>query len=235
MKKWTLLSVILACSMWATVASSQSFVLDWQDPPMTIPSNSSVVTSYGQFRNVSGSQKSILFKADFTSCVPEHSMRICFGDLCYFVFPDALPDERDPFNMPANSTESLKAQMVPYDAMGSSTIGYTIFDKDNPTDTLRYNVTFIVTTPNSVGELTDLDITVGPNPSASAITVRGADASSILALNLYTAEGRLRRTFPVTNAPVSTLDVSDIASGSYHLMITMPGGEVYRAPVIIAR
>lgn len=96
-------------------------------------------------------------------------------------------------------------------------------------------MTFIVTTPNSIGELTDLDITVGPNPSASAITVRGADASSILALNLYTAEGRLRRTFPVTNAPVSTLDVSDIASGSYHLMITMPGGEVYRAPVIIAR
>lgn len=235
MKKWTLLSVILACSMWATVASSQSFVLDWQDPPKSVPSNSSVVTSYGEFRNVSGSMKSILFKADFTNCVAEHSMRICFGDLCYFVFPDALPEERDPFDMPGNSKESLKAQMVPFDAAGTSTIGYTIFDRNNPSDTMRYNVTFIVTPASSVKELTDLDITVGPTPATSTITVRGTDAASIYALNLYTADGRLRRTFPATPASAWTLDVSDVDAGTYHLMITMPNGDVFRAPVAIVR
>lgn len=234
MKNWSLRLAVAACSMWATVAYGQSFVLDWQDPPKAAAATESLIQSEGSFRNTSSKAISILFKTDFTNVVAEHSMRICFGDYCYICYPDSYPEDRDPFVMPPNSSEKLKAQCVPNETKGSSTIVYTLFDRDNPTDTMRYAVTFLVGT-SSVRDAQELAVAVSPNPSADVITVTGDATTSIIAYNLYTADGRLRRTFPVTGDGVARLDVSDVSSGTYHLMLTMPGGEVYRQAVSIVR
>jgi hypothetical protein len=234
MKNWSLRLAIAACSLWATMASAQSFVLDWQDPPKAALPDDGLVQSEGSFRNTASKPISILFKTDFTNVVAEHSMRICFGDYCYICYPDSYPEDRDPFVMPGNSSEKLKAQCVPNGVAGNSTIIYTLFDRDNPTDTMRYGVTFLVGT-SSVRDAQELAVTVSPNPSSEVITVTGDATASIIAYNLYTADGRLRRTFPVTNDGVARLDVSDLSAGTYHLMLTVPGGDVYRQAVSIIR
>jgi hypothetical protein len=95
-------------------------------------------------------------------------------------------------------------------------------------------VTFLVGT-SSVRDAQELAVTVSPNPSSEVITVTGDATASIIAYNLYTADGRLRRTFPVTNDGVARLDVSDLSAGTYHLMLTVPGGDVYRQAVSIIR
>ena len=234
MKNWSLRLAIAACSMWATVASGQSFVLDWQDPPKAGAETESMLQSEGSFRNTSSKTISILFRTDFTNVIPEHSMRICFGDYCYICYPDSYPEDRDPFVMPAYSSEKLKAQCVPYGVKGNSTIIYTLFDRDNPADTMRYGVTFLVGA-SSVREAEELDVRVGPNPTSDVITLQGEALRSAIAFNLYTVEGKLRRTFTVDNNTTVRLDVSDIPTGTYHLMLTMPGGEVYRQPINVIR
>jgi len=234
MKKSLLIAVLaLACS---TFASAQSFVLDSLEQYVnSIPQ--AVVYSNGIIRNLSDSEKEVRVKADLSEVTLDHDVAICFGNLCFNIYRDGDdPYERDPYMMPGKSTEALKMQIVTRLVEAISAPVFTVFDGKNPTDEIKFQVVFNVSSVASVQDVSTIaSIAMGPNPTTDVVTFNGDLLSSIVGVNVYSMDGTLRRVVGTNGSTTITVPFEGMASGMYQVMLSTKNNEAYRATISVVR
>lgn len=234
MKKSLLIAfAALACS---TFASAQSFVLDSLEQNVTsVPM--SVVYSHGVIRSLADGVKEVRVKGDLNDVTLDHDVAICFGNLCFNIYRDGdNPFERDPYMMPAKSTEALKMQLVTHQVEAVSAPTFTVFDGKNPSDSIRFQIVFNITSAASVQDLSAVaSVTMGPNPTSDAVTFQGDLLSSIVGINIYSMDGTLRRVVGANGSTTITVPFEGMASGMYQVMLSTKNNEAYRATISVVR
>lgn len=234
MKNQTLALAAALMLAFGVDASAQSLKLDSQDPqPVKATPGGGTATTHAQLRNVGSGTVPVNFRADLSRVVDGHNVSICFGDLCYFVFPDDNPADRDGFDVLPDGTTDLKAQLSPGGIEGTSTITYTLFNNGNPGDSLQYTVTFVIGNATSVREIGEASgVRVGPNPATGIVTIQGDIISTVIGVDIYDAQGSIVRSVMPSRTSTLTLPVNGLAAGSYQVILTTDK-DVFRAPITV--
>lgn len=234
MKKSLLVAVFaVSCTM---MASAQSFVLDSLDSLVnSMPE--SIVYAHGKLRNLSDAQKEVRVKADLDKVSFDHDVAICFGNQCFNIYRDGDdPYERTPYPMPGLSTEDLKMQLITHTAEGRSAVIFTVFDGQKPSDSLRFQVVYNISSTASVRDLnTVASVTMGPNPTADRVTFRGDVLSTITGINIYSMDGTLRRTVGTNGSTTITVPFDGMSTGTYQVLLSTASNEAYRATISVVR
>jgi len=219
--------------------SAQSFVAELVDPSPLQGTTASSLEHHGTLTNNSPMAKDIICRYYDRAKFIDHAASMCITtDLCYEL-PDSFFGE--PYDMPmfrieGNTTIVLKAILNPVGKPGTSTLRFTIFDKENPADSVPYAVTFVVDQANSVRDLHEVaDVVVSPNPSSDRVVINSTILSEAIALDVYASDGELLSTQRHDGSQRSSINVSSLPAGSYHVVVTLTSGAVYRTPISVVR
>ncbi len=237
MKHVVLLAAVVVMVMPIALQAQSALVVDWDHGNQTTGSETeSVIVLHGILRNTGSTPVNVLFRYNLDAINPNHFGAFCFGTQCYPLFPgEDNPEERAPqYVAPNGGEQDIEAWIQPQGNKGTSTIFYKVYDRVDTTIAVSFSVTYYVGV-TSVQEATELGISVYPTPAADNITIHSNTAPLVTALNLYAADGTLRRSYGVSGQEVNTLDVSGLASGTYHLMLTLANGAVTRYPISVVR
>ena len=240
MKSRLLLLAFLLTAL-VSAAPAQTFRMDWTDADSVKGPVSSSLKRNGRIVNLNGTAKNLLFRYDISGVAATHTAAMCFGDLCFFLWPG----EDDPTLREAQYLAgggSLKIYTL-CNSFGETGVGepgittfyVTLFDRDNTSDSVRFSCTYIVGDVSSVPELGTLGLSAGPLPATDVVTITGEQARTISGADLYSANGTLLRTYGINQADQHSIDVTDLTSGTYHLVLTTTSGTVVRTPVVIVR
>ncbi len=237
MKHHVLLTVLVLFIATQSLISQATFTIDWADPEVVIglPSSTSLKRN-GTMRNLNEQPKAILFRYNLDNLQPSDDAAFCFGDLCYFHFPG----EDDPYERPAqallgNGTLPVYS-LINHQAgaEGTSSVWYQMFDQNNPSDSITFTITYVFSV-NSVPEASSLGLTLYPLPATDMITIAGDAAAHVRGANVYSSAGTLLRTYGITNGVLHNFAVSDLPSGSYHMVLTLDDGTIAQAPFTLVR
>ena len=205
-------------------------------PLLTTPAQA-IVEHHGMLTNKSGTTKNVIIRYFSGGKYLDHTANMC-ADLCYELPDDffGAPYDLPVFTLAANTTVGLKAILNPRGFAGTSTLNFIIFDRDNPSDSVSYSMTFIVDAANSVRDLADMaTVEVAPNPSSDRVTISSAMLSQATGLVVYAADGRIVCSQTHDGSERTVVDVSDLAVGLYHVVMTLKSGDVYRTPISVVR
>ncbi len=236
MKHLVLLSAALLILGSGIAGAQATYTIDWNYPDtLHAEVGQAVLKRTGTVRNLNDQAKEILFRFNIDKVIEGHSVGFCFGDLCYFQWPGVDdPYERDPQHLPGNGTLPVYSLCnILNKTQGTSVVWYEMFDKNNPNDTLPFTITYIVGEPTSVRDAKELGITVSPIPATDRLTV--SSTASTRGADVYSSAGVLLRSYIAQPGATLSLDVQDLATGSYHLVLTQSDGTVVQAPFVIAR
>ena len=235
--KSRLLLFLLLLTVSAMAASAQTFHIEWNEPDtLSGPVEKGILKRTGDIVNDNSTQKNFLFTFDMSEMSLDHFASICFSANCFFLFPG--PD--DPTMRPeqvlaGDGTLEIYADMDPSGVEATSTVMYTIWDKDNPdTEKIEFSCTYIFGPVASVVEAREFGFTVGPVPSTDQVTVRGDGTYMMKGADLYSADGTLLRTYGASGA-TQTFNLSGLSTGAYHLMLHLVDGSIVRAPISVLR
>lgn len=231
-----LMSAVLCITAPTAFAQTATFTIDWNYPDtLHAPKGQITVKRTGTMRNLNAVAKQILFRYNIDKLLPDFSVGFCFGDLCYFQFPgDDNPYEREPQNLPASGTLPVYSLCNKLGStVGTSTVWYEMFDKNDTTDKLPFYITYVYENPTSVTNAAQAGIGVWPNPATSVLTVGGAD--KVVGANLYSASGVLLKTYGVEQASSISFNIHELTSGAYHMVFNLSDGSVVQAPFAVVK
>lgn len=228
------LAVLSLCSVGV---AAQSFHIDWNESD-TIrgPIEKGILKRTGDIVNDNGTPKNLLFTFNMNGMNLDHYASICFSANCFFLFPGPDdPTARPEQVLAGDGTVEIYADMDPAGIEGTSTVIYTIWDRDNPeSERIEFSCTYIFGPVASVEDARERGFVVGPVPSTDQVTVRGDGTMLMKGADLYSADGTLLRTYGASGSTQS-FNLSGLSSGTYHLMLTMVDGSVLRASISVVR
>lgn len=242
MKSRVLISrAMLLCTL--VVASAitlcaQSFSATMSDPSVVLGPPSSALEHHGMLRNTSASAKKVVVRYFNQSTHPSHYPSMCTAELCYGLPNDFLQQAYDlpVFTLASGDSIALKAIVNPASTEGTSTLVFTIFDQENPTDSIPYQMTFNFDNANSVKDLNEVaDVLVAPNPSSDRVSITSAVLTQATTLSVYASDGQLLSTQRHDGSQRSIVNVSALPAGSYHVVVTLATGVIYRTPISVVR
>ena len=236
MKRILLVVLALFTIIQLKVSAQATFYIEWTDPAtITVPSGTTTIKRNGVIHNNSNTLKQLLFRGDISKIVDGHNAAFCFGDLCYFQYPDDDPYERDPQQLYPGGSLPVYSLLNNYGTDGTSIALYELFDKNNPNDKIEFTITYVIGKPASVREASEIGINVSPLPASDIVHITSSDNSLIRSIDVYTTGGVRVRTYGVSGTAVTTIPISTLAAGNYRFVFTMTNGSMAQAPLSIVR
>lgn len=224
----------------ASVASltAQSFVVEMVDPATMYVTPSSYPLHHGLLINTSSMSKTVQVRYFANQKNLSHAASMCTGEFCYDLPESFLGEPYDlpTFELAGGDSIELKAILLPGGYEGISTLRFNIFDAANPTDSISYAMTFNVSLANSVQDLNEVAaVEVGPNPASDHVAISSSMLSQVSGVDVYSADGRILRSQNHDGSQRIVVDVSTLPAGSYHVILTLTSGAVYRTPISVVR
>lgn len=231
-----IVAIVGMASSWTL--RSQSFEITAFEPVPVMGTAATSVEHHGTLRNISGSAKTIVVRYTMGGVAFGHFVSMCTDEQCY-----SLPDENfGTYDLPnevllePNGTVALKAIDNPVGAVGHTVMNFQIFDKNNPTDKIDYNVIFEVGPATDVADLeTATSAVVTPNPSDDAFRITGVLASTIAAVMLYDVHGALVHSARFADGDAPQVDVRSLSVGTYSAIVRTTNGNIYRTSISVVR
>ncbi len=191
-----------------------------------------------EIENTNNSDLMVLVECDNSQVVFGHQTYYCWA-LCYdTTVCDLDPTTLDPLIVAGRSIDlnSFHSYIYPNGIAGSSTITYTFFDMNNPTDMASADITFDVLT-SGVNELSKGSLSsASPNP-ANAFTNINYKVPALKdgRLVIYNMLGTVVKEYNLTNAQSTmVLSTSDLSSGVYVYTLMNNGKPVSTKKLVIA-
>lgn len=158
----------------------------------------------------------------------------CVGINCY---PPQIQEVT--YSIGANTTDSLIAYLIPGPSQGTRSVRYEFSDADNPSDKVEHTFVFSVGTSvneTSTGNIASLSSPY-PAPANQAATIQySLPETSRGAIELYSADSRLLKTFPLSSTNSSlVIPTGEFASGSYFYALVIDGKTIATNRLVIAR
>lgn len=247
--KTRVLALALCAIFGAMSAAAQAWRFEWIDQPQkTASKDILVVDHYARLTNVSSKDIVVKFYYYNSEKIDGHGCNICFGDLCYNLFdgPDD-PDIRIPTTLVAGETSEIKTQLITCTEWdpetqkcpgkeGTSTVGFRIYDSENPADSVRFDITFVIGDISSVRDLSEsMTVAVGPNPASDVVTLSAQELANVVGVDIYSNTGTILRSVGHNGTAMITVPVDGLASGSYHVVLTFANGDIYRQAISVVR
>lgn len=218
--------------------NAQSFETEMYDPSTLLGTPSTTLEHRGILRNLSASPKNVVVRYFNELTHPDHAPSMCTAELCYELPNSFLEPQYDlpVFTLAAGDSIALKALLNPVGYDGTSTLIFRIFDQENPADSVRYQMTFSISAANTVGDLLALaDVVVAPNPTSDRVNISAPILTQATSLDVYATDGQLLSTQRHDGSQLSTVNVSTLPAGSYHIVVTLASGVIYRTPISVIR
>jgi hypothetical protein len=249
MKKFLLLASVFL----ATLATAQSSfqVLD-PNTNMTayshyyfwVGASDPTVTLEFPVTNVSANSVQARVKKTVYQNPAGQDIYFCFGINCYTpsTFDSGIenlgPGQSLPYTQQGITHYGIRTDFDANGVLGLSVVRYTIYDAQNPNDsvniTISYNVTAngIHNTANSV-----LVSNASPNPASTAVSFNyDLNGAAHATLKIYNSLGNVVKTVSLTpNAKSAQVDVSALAEGFYFYSVICDGKAVSTRRLVITR
>ena len=191
-----------------------------------------------EIENSNNSDLMVLVSCDHSQMVPGHQTYYCWA-LCYdTTVCDLDPTTLDPLIVPGRTTDmnSFHSYIYPNSIAGSSTITYTFFDMNNPTDQVSADITFDVLT-SGVNELSKGSLsTASPNPANTYTNVNYSVPSlKDGRLVIYNMLGTVVKEYVLTNSQsMMLLNTADLSSGVYVYSLINNGKSLSTKKLVVA-
>lgn len=228
---------LIAGLLISVTVGAQTFVIDWavSDTIHGTP-DGGVLKRDGTIRNLNGMAKELYFSYDLRDVSFEHSAQLCMN-MCWALYPGPGDDPYERLGQILNPTGTIPiyVDITPNNVSATSTIKVSLFDKTDVNDKISFSSTFVFSPTASLREASEMGVSVGPLPASDNVTVRGTALATSESIGLYNAAGNLVRSFGCSGLPLSTLPLSGLSSGTYRLIVTLAGGEMVAAPIVITR
>ncbi len=241
MKTRVLISRILAFCVIALVSvvglSAQSFTVELIDPSPMLMGTSEYPEHRGTLTNNTAVAKNVGVRYYKVNKSANHQASLC-TDVCRTLPDDFFEEYADlpVFPLAANASMELKTLLHSLGYEGTSTLKFIFHDADNIADSAHYSVTFIVDSTTTVKDISDVaDVVVAPNPSSDRVTLSSSILAQATSLVVYAADGRNVRSQAHDGSQRIVVDVSTLSVGSYHVILTLTSGAVYRTPISVVR
>jgi len=232
MKKYITLYITLvaAFGFLSESISAQTFQLGTGKAPYV---KDGIYNAVVYITNTASTDKVLSVKAILDGKLEDHVSYFCTGSNCYS--PATTEVE---YGMPAGITDSLISYLEPGEVNGTSIVKYEFADAQNPSDKIEYTFSFVVGPSSIHGEL-PLNLAVlsspVPNPAvATALIGYSVPENSSAAIELYSSDSRLLKSFPVTggNGSIAIL-TNEFPSGNYFYTLVLNGKKVSTNKLVI--
>ncbi|MDZ4745906.1 MAG: T9SS type A sorting domain-containing protein [bacterium] len=232
-----LITVFMALTACVTIGA-QNLRVEQLDPSFVKGTPATSQEHHGKVTNTSSEARTVIVRYFQGGVALGHYASMCTDDACY-----TLPDEffGPPYDLPEVNlapgvSVALKAILNPVGEEGLSTMNFLIFDKNNPSDSVTYSVTFDVSLANSVTDLSDLVGTVvSPNPATDVVTVSGPELTQVHNVILYSISGNTMSTVLHDGTNRMLLDVSALPAGVYSAVFKLTSGAFYQTSISVVR
>lgn len=188
-----------------------------------------------QVENRNVNDLAVLVNRDISQLNPSHKSYFCWA-LCYdtsqTTFPDALV-------LPGNTIDSgsFHSYIYTFNTPGVSTITYTFFDQNNPTDTSSATITYDVlnTGISSVDRSLYSLSTPSPNPANNMTSFTYAVPVSNSKLLVRDLLGNIVAEYPLTSSKgVLFIPTTDLTSGIYLCSILTNGSSISSTKLVVS-
>ncbi len=187
-----------------------------------------------EVENSNNSDLFVLINCDRSQMNAAHQTYYCWA-LCY---DTTVCNSPDPLIVPGRTTDmnSFHSYIYPNGVAGSSTISYTFFDQNNPSDQASASITFDVLT-SGINEISRGTLSVAsPNPANTFTNVNYTVPSLKEGkLVIYNMLGTVVKEYRLTNSQSSMiLSTSDLSSGVYVYSLINDGKPVSTKKLVVA-
>ncbi len=131
------------------IATGQSSLLPVNPPSLVRGfTDQSVIQAQFNVNNTSNSNLNVMVKRRIIVQIPGTTNNFCWGIFCY---PDNISESPTPSLIPANSTDTtFRGDYNPLGMVGITTIMYTFFDENNPSDSVSVTIDFEAISPPAI-------------------------------------------------------------------------------------
>ena len=199
-----------------------------------------------EVKNNYSASKTVKVKRTLISAVTGHDIYYCFGAVCLNPSPLTVYIPSQSATMSANGglpngqgTYGLSADLDAM-ALGTSVVRYTLFDVNNPNDSIYVDLTYVVT-PVGISELTAKNFHLSqpsPNPAINSVSFK-YDFNFLpknSSLKIYDMVGSLVKEEKITGKDGKlNLNLSDLSEGVYFCSLSVNDKMISTRRLIVAR
>ena len=183
--------------------------------------DSSILYAVGELHlileNTSSSDKMVACKSKIVQIIEEAKADLCWGNCGYIneVVTEAIKVEAN-----AKTYGFVVHYKAPIATVGSSIIRYTLYDEDDPNDSISVMFEFVTIPDLRTFVYANVpSLSVYPNPAVDYLTIEMSDLQLKQAtFVLYDAIGRVVKTQLLTSNSTK-MDVNNLEQGTYYLQI----------------
>jgi hypothetical protein len=231
----TCLTSIAAIGLISVAATAQSFTIT-DEKPQSFDFAQGAYKFTMKIRNATLVDRTLKVTEITEEVMPLDQSYFCVGELC-------LPADINEYEAFIAGNESSDLYVYLKDTAnvnGTRKVRYIFANAEDPSDKLEHTFTFLIG-PTSVNENTKGIIAVlsspAPNPAnSSALIHYSMPESSYGAIELFSADGKLLKTFSLGSANSSLIiPTTDLAAGSYFYSLMIDGKAVATNSLVISR
>lgn len=245
MKKLCTIFVLAVCLLGLQSQALYSQGLQIVDAPPTIltaSTNEAYISHYVYVKNTDFTSKVLMVERTINELAPEHSTVFCFAGECY------LPERNisKEYELKGGATTPQTFALNPklediYGHPGTSKITYTIYDRDNPSDKITIQFTYVVTAttdirpgfdgapvtilsnsfPSPAFDNARIDYNIGQTYSNASLTVYNLIGNQMQTVRLDAPKGSV-------NIPTATMN-----AGVYFYSIVVDGKKIVTKKLIV--
>ncbi|MDD2562998.1 MAG: T9SS type A sorting domain-containing protein [Salinivirgaceae bacterium] len=181
-------------------------------------SDEMVVESF-KIKNISTSTISVKVRKQVLETHGESVSTFCWG-VCY---PPYINESTQLVEVAANSfaVGTLDVELMPdNNSAGVNRIAYTVFNENNPNDSVRFIVNFDIL--SSTPEALVAEFKLYPNPTSGELTVSGGEGKQ---LAIYNAIGQNMGTYTLTSND-EKIDTNSLKNGIYMVLLSENGNTI---------
>jgi len=234
MQKFTRILLVVCLIFSASWANAQSLGIPAGEFQIQGLTTDVRLEAHLEVENSNNNDLFVLINCDRSLLNPAHQTYYCWA-LCY---DTTVCNSPDPLIVAGRSTDmnSFHSYIYPNGVAGSSTITYTFFDQNNPTDQASASITFDVLTAG-VNEVSKGSLSTAiPNPANSFANINySVPALKNGKLVVYNMLGTVVKEYRLTNTQATVLlSTSELSSGVYVYSLINDGKSVSTKKLVVA-
>ncbi|MFZ7115249.1 MAG: T9SS type A sorting domain-containing protein [Bacteroidota bacterium] len=234
MQKFTRLLLVAGLLMSSSVSNAQSLAIPGGEFQIQGLTSDIRLEAHLEVENSNNNDLFVMINCDRSQMNAAHQTYYCWA-LCY---DTTVCNSPDPLVLAGRSIDvsSFHSYIYPNGVAGASTITYTFFDQNNPSDQASASITFDVLTAGinevSRGTLS----TANPNPANSFANISySVPVLKNGKLVVHNMLGTVVKEYRLTNAQASVLlSTSELSSGVYVYSLINDGKSVSTKKLVVA-
>ncbi len=234
MQKFTRLLLVAGLLMSSSVSNAQSLAIPGGEFQIQGLTSDIRLEAHLEVENSNNNDLFVMINCDRSQMNAAHQTYYCWA-LCY---DTTVCNSPDPLVLAGRSIDvsSFHSYIYPNGVAGASTITYTFFDQNNPSDQASASITFDVLTAG-INEISRGTLsTANPNPANSFANISySVPVLKNGKLVVHNMLGTVVKEYRLTNAQASVLlSTSELSSGVYVYSLINDGKSVSTKKLVVA-